>query len=53
MHREGTRRGAAGADFKTSHCASPRPGAGALKLMGLEFQDAEIDMMLRSVNSAV
>jgi Asp-tRNA(Asn)/Glu-tRNA(Gln) amidotransferase A subunit family amidase len=27
--------------------------AGALKLMGLEFQDAEIDMMLRGVNSAL
>src|SRR4051794_26139762 len=26
---------------------------GALKLMGLEFQDAELDMMLRGVNSAI
>ena len=26
---------------------------GALKLMGLEFQDAEIDMMLRGVNQAL
>ena len=26
---------------------------GALKLMGLEFQDAELDMMLRGVNQAI
>ena len=26
---------------------------GALKLMGLEFQDAELDMMLRGVNQAL
>jgi Asp-tRNA(Asn)/Glu-tRNA(Gln) amidotransferase A subunit family amidase len=26
---------------------------GALKLMGLEFQDAEVDMMLRGVNGAI
>ena len=27
--------------------------AAALKLLGLEFQDAEIDMMLRSVNGSL
>src|SRR3954463_2772701 len=26
---------------------------GALKLMGLEFQDSEVDMMLRGVNQAI